>query len=278
MKKCPRCNRNIPSDANICPYCGQEQPGYKRPANNLRNRKKPAYLYYVLAILLVNIPFFLSYMFVYNNMNQNLTSEKITLSAYTESQQEIVQYQYDSLEEFAKQVTNSQDYVSKIEALEQQLDDTVSNDQFEKEYLFQVTQNNNIYASIQYEITTKSKAVYEIDYSYDLSGNSSCQIALINENIASVDEMMQLINDSQDSLDQVIHVFSDKNNTKLFTETQNEFVAMKEELAQGRISHYGQGIAKSSSQQRYSIRAFSQENGYRLKRTFETQINRKKFM
>lgn len=278
MKKCPRCNRNIPSDANICPYCGQEQPGYKRPVNYPGKRKKPAYLYYILAILLVNVPFFLSYMIAYNSMDQDLSSEKITLSSYTESKQEIVQYQYDSLSEFSKQVTNSEEYVTKIEALQQQLDATIANDGFEKEYLFQVTQNNNVYVSVQYEITAKTKEVYSIDYSYDLSGESSCEISVVNENIGSIDEMMQLIADSQNTFDNVIHIFNDKDNTKLIAQTQEEFLSIKDELAQEQISHYGQGVAKTSSQQRYSIRAFGQENGYRLKRTFSTSINSKKII
>lgn len=277
MKKCPRCNRNIPSDANICPYCGQEQPGYKRPVNQPK-RKPPTYLYYILAILLVNIPFFLSYMFAFNSMNQDYSNEKITLSAYTESNQETIQYQYDSLQEFSKQVTNSQNYVSKIESLENQLGTLIDHNSFDKEYLFQITQNNNIYATIQYEITAKTNEIYQIDYSYDLSGNSSCNVTVINENIKSIDEMIQLINDSQNSFDEIIHVFNDKDNTKLLSATQEEFFAMKDELTQDKISHYGQGVVQNSSKQRYSIRVFEQEKGYKLKRSFDTQVNKKKFM
>ncbi len=29
MKKCPKCHKNIPSNAKVCPYCGTPQSGYQ---------------------------------------------------------------------------------------------------------------------------------------------------------------------------------------------------------------------------------------------------------
>ena len=51
MKKCPKCHKNIPSNAKVCPYCGTPQSGYQ-PMKRTPNRKY-AFIYPILIIALV---------------------------------------------------------------------------------------------------------------------------------------------------------------------------------------------------------------------------------
>lgn len=278
MKKCPKCNRNIPSDANICPYCGVPQPGYN-PTKRKVNNKKSMYLYYIVLIVLIIMPMILSYMFAYNTLtNDTSSSKKITLSSYTESSKESVRYQYQSLSDFSNKVTNSQPYVTKIKGIEKKLNKLIPNDEFVKNYSFQITQNNNVYAFVDYELTAKTNDVYHIEYSYNLSGESQCRVTTSQKNIKTIDDVNQLLVDQQKQLNEVIQLFNGKDNTKLLKNTQDDFIAMKDSLLNETISHYGKGVSKSSSTQSYAIRIFSSKDTYRLKTTFETQLKMKNFM
>lgn len=60
MKKCPKCHKNIPSNAKVCPYCGTPQSGYQ-PMKRTPKRK-----YAFLSILLLHLfsyPMGISYFF-----------------------------------------------------------------------------------------------------------------------------------------------------------------------------------------------------------------------
>ena len=54
MKKCPKCHKNIPSNAKVCPYCGTPQSGYQ-PMKRTPKRKY-AFIYPILIIALVFLP------------------------------------------------------------------------------------------------------------------------------------------------------------------------------------------------------------------------------
>lgn len=279
MKKCPKCNRNIPSNANICPYCGHPQNGFN-PMNRKPNDKKSMYLYYIVAIILIIMPMIFSYFFAYRTLTNDgsVSSKTITLSSYTESSKEVVKYQYESLSDFSKNVTNSQTYVSKIETVEKQLNELIPNDEFVKNYSFQITQNSNVYAFIDYEITSKTNTVYTIEYSYNLSGESDCRIITSQKNIENIEEAYTLLEDNEVTLNEIIKVFNGKDNSKLLKSSQDEFAAIKDSLKEETISHYGKGVSQSSSNNTYAIRIFSSKDAYRLKTTFETQLKKKNFM
>ena len=280
MKKCPKCNRNIPSDANICPYCGTPQPGYQ-PMKRTPQNKKPMLFYYLLSLVLILAPMFLTYLFAFDTVdsNGNLSSkETITLSAYTKSQKEEVRYQYQSLSDFSKKVTNSEPYVKKIKAIENQLEKVLTHEQFDKSYLFQITQNNNIYALISYEIISKDSISYSIEYSYNLSGESECRIVSSTKNLKDIDVVNEQLMMKKDEFNQIAQVFNGKDNEKLLKQTNDDFIAMKENLKDSQISHYGKGVSNSQSSHSYAIRVFSSNDSYRLKTTFETSLKKKNFM
>ena len=51
MKKCPKCHKNIPSNAKVCPYCGTPQSGYQ-PMKRTPKRKF-AFIYPILIIAFI---------------------------------------------------------------------------------------------------------------------------------------------------------------------------------------------------------------------------------
>ena len=224
---------------------------------------------------------FLTYLFAFDTVdsNGNLSSkETITLSAYTKSQKEEVRYQYQSLSDFSKKVTNSEPYVKKIKAIENQLEKVLPHEQFDKSYLFQITQNNNIYALISYEIISKDSISYSIEYSYNLSGESECRIVSSTKNLKDIDVVNEQLMMKKDEFNQIAQVFNGKDNEKLLKQTNDDFIAMKENLKDSQISHYGKGVSNSQSSHSYAIRVFSSNDSYRLKTTFETSLKKKNFM
>ena len=100
MKKCPKCHKNIPSNAKVCPYCGTPQSGYQ-PMKRTPKRKY-AFIYSILIIALVFLPMGISYFFAFNALSDSGINQTATLKTYTKSNQETVVYQYDSLKEFQK--------------------------------------------------------------------------------------------------------------------------------------------------------------------------------
>ena len=146
MKKCPKCHKNIPSNAKVCPYCGTPQSGYQ-PMKRTPKRKY-AFIYPILIIALVFLPMGISYFFVFNALSDSGINQTATLKTYTKSNQETVVYQYDSLKEFSKNVKNSKKYVNKINNMESSLEKIVGTKNMDSEYLFQITDNNNIYVSM----------------------------------------------------------------------------------------------------------------------------------
>ena len=57
------------------------------------------------------------------------------------------------LKEFSKNVKNSKKYVNKINNMESSLEKIVGTKNMDSEYLFQITDNNNLYVSVQYDIS-----------------------------------------------------------------------------------------------------------------------------
>lgn len=280
MKKCPKCHRNIPSDANICPYCGTPQPGYQ-PMKRTPQNKKPMLFYYMLSLVLILAPMFLTYLFAFDSIDNSGTlssKETITLSAYTKSQREEVRYQYQSLADFSKKVTNSDPYVKKINVVEDRLQQLIPHQQFEKDYLFQITQNNNIHTYISYDIVSQDNIQYNIEYSYDLSGQSQCRIVSSLKNLKDIDAVNDQLASKQDEFNQIVQVFNGKNNDQLLQETNDAFFTMKDSLNDSQISHYGKGVSKNRSTQTYAVRVFGSDGAYRLKMTYETSLKKKNFM
>ena len=123
MKKCPKCHKNIPSNAKVCPYCGTPQSGYQ-PMKRTPKRKY-AFIYPILIIAFVFLPMGISYFFAFNTLSDSGINQTATLKTYTKSNQETVVYQYDSLKEFSKNVKNSKKYVNKINNMESSLEKIV---------------------------------------------------------------------------------------------------------------------------------------------------------
>ena len=83
MKKCPKCHKNIPSNAKVCPYCGTPQSGYQ-PMKRTPKRKY-AFIYPILIIAFVFLPMGISYFFAFNTLSDSGINQTATLKTYTKS-------------------------------------------------------------------------------------------------------------------------------------------------------------------------------------------------
>lgn len=276
MKKCPKCHKNIPSNAKVCPYCGTPQPGYQ-PMKRTPKRKY-AFIYPILIIALVFLPMGISYFFAFNTLSDSGINQTATLKTYTKSNQETVVYQYDSLKEFSKNVKNSKKYVNKINNMESSLEKIVGTKNMDSEYLFQITNNNNLYVSVQYDISLDKQNTMSISYDYDLSKESQLQFEYHLNDIQQLDDGYQQLNQQVTKINQIITLFNEKDNQELIQKTLNDLKNNEAEISKETLSHYGKGMTQSKGNDQSSIRIFNYKDTYRLKFSYDSNLNLEKFI
>ena len=270
MKKCPKCHKNIPSNAKVCPYCGTPQSGYQ-PMKRTPKRKY-AFIYPILIIALVFLPMGISYFFAFNALSDSGINQTATLKTYTKSNQETVVYQYDSLKEFSKNVKNSKKYVNKINNMESSLEKIVGTKNMDSEYLFQITDNNNLYVAVQYDISLDKQNTMSISYDYDLSKESQLQFEY------HLDDGYQQLNQQVTKINQIITLFNEKDNQELIQKTLNDLKNNEAEISKETLSHYGKGMTQSKGNDQSSIRIFNYKDTYRLKFSYDSNLNLEKFI
>lgn len=276
MKKCPKCHKNIPSNAKVCPYCGTPQYGYQ-PMKRTPKRKY-AFIYPILIIAFVFLPMGISYFFAFNTLSDSGINQTATLKTYTKSNQETVVYQYDSLKEFSKNVKNSKKYVNKINNMESSLEKIVGTKNMDSEYLFQITNNNNLYVSVQYDISLDKQNTMSISYDYDLSKESQLQFEYHLNDIQQLDDGYQQLNQQVTKINQIITLFNEKDNQELIQKTLNDLKNNEAEITKETLSHYGKGMTQSKGNDQSSIRIFNYKDTYRLKFSYDSNLNLEKFI
>ena len=228
---------------------------------------------YKLFVLPVLICFF-----AFNTLSDSGINQTATLKTYTKSNQETVVYQYDSLKEFSKNVKNSKKYVNKINNMESSLEKIVGTKNMDSEYLFQITNNNNLYVSVQYDISLDKQNTMSISYDYDLSKESQLQFEYHLNDIQQLDDGYQQLNQQVTKINQIITLFNEKDNQELIQKTLNDLKNNEAEITKETLSHYGKGMTQSKGNDQSSIRIFNYKDTYRLKFSYDSNLNLEKFI
>ena len=275
MKKCPKCHKNIPSNAKVCPYCGTPQSGYQ-PMKRTPKRKF-AFIYPILIIAFILLPMGVTF-FTFDALTDSGVNQTATLKTYEKSNHEAVVYQYDSLKEFSKNVKNSKKYVNKINNIEASLEKIVGKENIDQEYSFQITDNNNLYVSVQYDISLDKQNTMNISYDYDLSKQNQLQFEYHLNNVQQLDDGYQQLNQQAKKMNQIITIFNRKDNQELIQKTLADLKNSEEELTKETLSHYGKGMTQSKGNNQSSIRVFNYKDTYRLKLSYDTKLKIEKFI
>lgn len=188
-----------------------------------------------MIIALVFLPMGISYFFAFNALSDSGINQTATLKTYTKSNQETVVYQYDSLKEFSKNVKNSKKYV-KINNMESSLEKIVGTKNMDSEYLFQITDNNNLYVSVQYDISLDKQNTMSISYDYDLSKESQLQFEYHLNDIQQLDDGYQQLNQQVTKINQIITLFNEKDNQELIQKTLNDLKNNEAEIKRNTFS------------------------------------------
>lgn len=287
MKQCPHCKKNIPDSAKICPHCGTRlEKGYQ-PMK--RTNTFPNYIYVILALILIFSPIISTMLFgnyfADDVLGEVSTPDKaITLGPIGEAniEKEITEYQFNSLEEFDKLVKNSDIYVKNIKKLESEIKSVTKKygkTVMDKDYTFYVTDQNNVYSSLYYDIEVGNNEVVSLVMSYDLTGKTNS--AKIDYSINGLQdfEAMKVTDDNYLMLKDIVTVINGDNQYQCFNQVGNKFNDLENDFNnRDNIGNYGIGVNDAKGDDKVSMRIFSSKDGYRLKVTYRSVANLEKLV
>ena len=284
MKQCPYCKKNIPDSAKVCPHCGNRiEKGY-RPMK--RTNTFPNSLYIILALFLIFSPMISTFLFgsllgeaVTTENTVNTPKNTITLGPIGEAdiKKEQIKYYFGTLSDFEKLVTNSDKYVKKIKKLESDLKnitDKYGEIKIDKDYNFYVTDQNNVYSELMYQLTADD---YEltIDFDYDLSGKTNSIIISQNTTNLKDFEALKIKEDSYPLFKEIIALVSSKQDYQSFDKAGKKFNALEKNFNErsNSLGNYGIGVNASSNDSKTSMRVIEASEGYRFKITYKAKAN-----
>lgn len=284
MKQCPYCKKNVPDSAKVCPHCGNRlEKGYK-PMK--RTNAFPNSLYIILAIFLIFSPM-ISTMLFGSLLGESLSTENVVntpkdaitlgLLGKADIKNEQTEYYFGSLSDFKKLVTNSDKYVDKIEKFESDLKELVNKyekTKLKKEYGFYVTDQNNVYSELSYQLNTDNNEI-TIDLSYDLSGKTNgVNISQSTTGLKDF-ESLKIKEDSYPLFKEIITLINDDKDFKSFNEAGKKFNDLENSFKErsDSLGNYGIGVSASADDSKTSMRVLSASEGYRFKIIYRAKAN-----
>ena len=284
MKQCPYCKKNIPNSAKVCPHCGNRlEKGYQ-PMK--RTTAFPNTMYIILALFLIFSPMISTFLFG-SFLEETATSENtistpentITLGPLGEVdiKKEQIKYYFGTLSDFEKLVTKSDTYVKKIEKLESDLKnitDKYGEIKIDKDYNFYVTDQNNVYSELEYQLTADTYEI-TIDFNYDLSGETNNVIISQNTTDLKDFEALKIKEDSYPLFKEIITLVNGDQEYNSFNSAGDKFNALEKDFNErgNSLGNYGIGVNASSNDSKTSMRVIAASEGYRFKIMYKAKAN-----
>ncbi|WP_296876757.1 zinc ribbon domain-containing protein [Thomasclavelia sp.] len=281
MKKCPHCKKNIPDSAKVCPYCGTRlEKGY-RPMK--RTNAFPNYLYLILAFILMFSPILSTLMFGSLLDSDTATSQSpqtpdsaITLGPLEKSDEEKVAYYFGSLDNFDKLVTNSDEYVKKIKAVEADLKELTKkygDVEISKDYDFYVTENNNVHTNITYILNVSDQEEIKVSLSYDLLKKAN-RLEIKDEITGFENYEAMKVNDQSYQLSKdIVTLLNGEKEFACYQDVSKQFNELDLDLSKERLGNYGLAVNKQQKTTDISMRILGRETNYRLQLTYQCEID-----
>lgn len=281
MKKCPHCKKNIPDSAKVCPYCGTRlEKGY-RPMK--RTNAFPNYLYLILAFILMFSPILSTLMFGSLLDSDTATSQSpqtpdsaITLGPLEKSDEEKVAYYFGSLDNFDKLVTNSDEYVKKIKAVESDLKELTKkygDVEISKDYDFYVTENNNVHTNITYILNVSDQEEIKVSLSYDLLKKAN-RLEIKDEITGFENYEAMKVNDQSYQLSKdIVTLLNGEKEFACYQDVSKQFNELDLDLSKERLGNYGLAVNKQQKTTDVSMRILGRETNYRLQLTYQCEID-----
>lgn len=281
MKKCPHCKKNIPDSAKVCPYCGTRlEKGY-RPMK--RTNAFPNYLYLILAFILMFSPILSTLMFgslldsdTASSQSPQTPDSAIALGPLEKSDEEKVAYYFGSLDNFDKLVTNSDEYVKKIKAVEADLKELTKkygDVEISKDYDFYVTENNNVHTNITYILNVSDQEEIKVSLSYDLLKKAN-RLEIKDEITGFENYEAMKVNDQSYQLSKdIVTLLNGEKEFACYQDVSKQFNELDLDLSKERLGNYGLAVNKQQKTTDVSMRILGRETNYRLQLTYQCEID-----
>lgn len=251
-----------------------------------RTNAFPNTMYIILALFLIFSPMISTFLFgsfleeIATSENTISTPENtITLGPLGEVdiKKEQIKYYFGTLSDFEKLVTNSDTYVKKIEKLESDLKnitDKYGEIKIDKDYNFYVTDQNNVYSELEYQLTADTYEI-TIDFNYDLSGETNNVIISQNTTDLKDFEALKIKEDSYPLFKEIITLVNGDQEYNSFNSAGDKFNALEKDFNErgNSLGNYGIGVNASSNDSKTSMRVIAASEGYRFKIMYKAKAN-----
>lgn len=164
--------------------------------------------------------------------------------------------------------------IKKLESDLKNITDKYGEIKIDKDYNFYVTDQNNVYSELMYQLTADD---YEltIDFDYDLSGKTNSIIISQNTTNLKDFEALKIKEDSYPLFKEIITLVSNKQDYQSFDKAGKKFNALEKNFNERSksLGNYGIGVNASSNDSNTSMRVIEASEGYRFKITYKAKAN-----
>lgn len=165
MKECPRCHNEVNENTHYCPHCG-----FQLKKSNYFNKSR---IILFLSMFIVPFMYYIALGGIDFDSLQQTSNDKIVLEEVADRSPIAIVYEFNTLEDFEKNVDGSSMYVNSIKDFEKGL-----NDSADKEYYIALLDNYDICFELSYSLSdndllvdiykeyTRSQSVDDLEYTF----------------------------------------------------------------------------------------------------------------
>lgn len=280
MKQCPQCKNEVDEKTQVCPHCGYRFNGYQPMKRSQGSQKKNGSLLIPLLVFFTISMAFNYYissnLYSSNNMIYS-PSNKVTLGPLgdVKNKTETMVYQFDNLKDFKNSISGVDQYCKNIETFENSLLTITDTKEIDKNYQIVVTDLNNIYYFIDYQMAVDDNVV-KVTLRYDIGGAQNDSMIECRYRGFPNFEAMKVTDDNYVVFKELYQLVSGKDLT-LFNQAAKDLLKLepKVEERKDRIGSYGITSTTKKKENQISFHIDERSEGYQVRLNYKGELDTK---